>query len=199
MSHYPRHLITLCTLALISATLHAQRTLFEEGTLSEDKPATSRNVFQIVRDNIVDTWNHPDTYDLYVPTYAWHNRLMYDQEHIDRYNEWALGLGIGVTRFDKDGDMHQLSFMVFKDSNYYYQTGFGYSFIKTFYSENKHFNAGYGYALLFVQRHEYNYIPVPLILPVGNLGYRNVNLQAVYIPGYRNSGNVLFAWFRVGF
>ena len=24
-------------------------------------------------------------YDVYVPFYAWHNRLAYDQEHIDKY------------------------------------------------------------------------------------------------------------------
>ena len=29
-------------------------------------------------------------YDVYVPFYAWHNRLAYDQEHIDKYNENAF-------------------------------------------------------------------------------------------------------------
>ena len=42
--------------------------------------------------NLAETWKS-GTYDLYVPLYAWHNRLTYDQEHIDRYNENPWGAG----------------------------------------------------------------------------------------------------------
>ena len=52
--------------------------------------------------NVSETWAS-DSYDMYIPLYAWHNRLTYDQEHIDKYNENPWGFGIGKYRYDKDG------------------------------------------------------------------------------------------------
>lgn len=144
--------------------------------------------------NVKQTWAS-DTYDLYVPLYAWHNRLTYDDEHIDKYNENPWGGGLGVSRYDTDGDWHALYAMAFIDSNDYVETMFGYAFLKNWYlNDAKDFRVGAGFTVGLTQRHEYSYIPVPLPLPMFGIGYKRFDLQAAYVPGVKNDGNVLFVW-----
>ena len=54
--------------------------------------AGMREYFQQVQRDVKETWKS-DEYDLFVPVYAWHNRLTYDQKHIDKYKKtpgvWA--------------------------------------------------------------------------------------------------------------
>lgn len=38
-------------------------------------------------DDASQTWHQPQQYDLYVPFLSWHNRLAYDKEKTDHYNE----------------------------------------------------------------------------------------------------------------
>lgn len=141
---------------------------------------------------------HSGVYDLYIPLYAWHNRLTYDDEHIDRYNENPWGAGIGTSRYDTDGDWHALYALAFKDSNGYLETMFGYAFLKNWYfGAKKNFRAGVGFTLGVTQRHEYLYIPVPLPLPMAGIGYKRIDLQAAYVPGVKNDGNVLFVWTKI--
>lgn len=139
-------------------------------------------------------------YDLYLPLYAWHNRLTYDREHIDRYNENPWGAGFGISRYNSEGTWSALYALYFEDSNSYGETYFGYARQWNRYAgENNAWHAGVGYALGLTQRHEYSYIPVPLPLPMAGAGYRNFELHAVYIPGIKNDGNVLFAFSRIHF
>lgn len=139
-------------------------------------------------------------YDVYLPFYAWHNRLAYDQEHIDKYNENAWGFGLGISHTNDEHTWSGLYAMGFKDSNSYLETYFGYArqWNWTAGDENQ-WSAGIGYTLGLTQRHEYAYIPVPLPLPLFGVGYRNVNLQAAYVPGIKNDGNVLFVFTRFSF
>ncbi len=139
-------------------------------------------------------------YDLYVPFYAWHNRLAYDQEHIDKYNENAWGAGFGISHTNSQDTWSGIYAMAFKDSNSYVETYFGYA--RQWYAvagDKKQWRAGIGYALGLTQRHEYAYIPVPLPLPLVGVGYRNINLHAAYVPGIKNDGNVLFVFTRINF
>lgn len=139
-------------------------------------------------------------YDVYVPFYAWHNRLTYDKEHIDRYNENPWGAGLGISHTNAEQTWSGIYAMAFKDSNSYLETYFGYArqWNKTAGADNQ-WRAGIGYALGLTQRHEYAYIPVPLPLPLVGVGYRNIDVQAAYIPGVKNDGNVLFAFTRIHF
>ena len=147
--------------------------------------------------NITQTWNS-DTYDLYVPLYAWHNRLTYDKKHLDKYNENPWGGGLGVSRYDSDGDWHALYAMAFIDSNDYLETMFGYAFLKNWYLDNaQDFRIGAGFTVGLTQRHEYSYIPVPLPLPMLGMGYKRFDIQAAYVPGVKNDGNVLFIWSKI--
>ena len=151
-----------------------------------------------LKSDVSKTWASED-YDLYVPLYAWHNRLAYDQEHIDKYNENPWGVGLGKSYYDENGNWHSLYAMAFKDSNKYLETIFGYAWMKNWFVNcNRDFRVGLGYTLSLTQRHEYKYIPVPLPLPLAGIEYKKVALQAAYVPGVKNDGNVLFIWTRIG-
>lgn len=139
-------------------------------------------------------------YDLYLPFYAWHNRLTYDKEHIDKYNENPWGGGLGISHYNKEGTWSGLYAMAFKDSNSYLETYFGYARQWNWYAgEQNQWHAGAGYALGLTQRHEYSYIPVPLPLPMVGAGYRNFEIHGAYVPGIKNDGNVLFMFARIHF
>ncbi len=53
------------------------------------------------RENIVQTWQQPEHYDLYIPAITWHARFAYDKEKTDRYNERPWGGGFGLSRWDE--------------------------------------------------------------------------------------------------
>lgn len=144
--------------------------------------------------NLTQTW-HSNTYEVFAPLYAWHNRLTYDDEHIEKYNENPWGAGLGKSRYDSDGDWHALYAMAFVDSNDYLETMFGYAFLKMWHSQSiDGLHAGAGFTVGLTQRHEYAYIPVPLPLPMAGFGYKRLDFQAAYVPGIKNDGNVLFIW-----
>ena len=105
-------------------------------------------------------------YDVYVPFYAWHNRLTYDRKHIKKYNENPWGAGFGISRYNSENTWSGLYFMAFDDSNNYLETYFGYARQWNWTAgEHNEWRAGIGYTLGLTQRHEYAYIPVPLPLP----------------------------------
>jgi palmitoyl transferase len=149
-----------------------------------------------LRQSIADTW-HSNEYDLYIPTYTWHNRLMYDSERVRQYNETPWGIGVGKSMKDKDGDSHFLFIMEFQDSHNRFEPYGGYAFQKNWYFDQaRNWSAGIGYVLGITAREQYNYIPFPLPLPIGGIQYKRLAVQAAYIPGGYNDGNVLFIWTR---
>ena len=104
-----------------------------------------KSYFNELETNIINAWNSYQ-YDFYVPLYTWHNRLTYDNEHIDKYNENPWGAGLGKTYYDKEGNWHGLYAMAFKDSNDYVETFFGYAFQKNWeIGDNPDLRAGIGY------------------------------------------------------
>ncbi len=153
--------------------------------------------FQQLKQDVKETWAS-DKYDVYIPVYTWHNRLFYDKEKIEDYNEEPWGIGLGKSYYDAAGNWHGLYAMGFKDSNFYLETIFGYAYQKNWYVNcNRDFSVGVGYTLSLTQRHEYKYIPVPLPLPLAGVTYKRFSLQAAYVPGIKNNGNVLFVWSRI--
>ena len=56
------------------------------------------------RENIAQTWQQPEHYDLYIPAITWHARFAYDKEKTDRYNERPWGGGFGQSRWDEKGN-----------------------------------------------------------------------------------------------
>ena len=152
-----------------------------------------------LKDNTAKTWNDGRV-AAYIPVNTWHNRLTYDRKKIDSYNESPYGFGLGKYRYDEDGNWHSLYVMGFKDSNYHLETIFGYAYQHNWYfDEEKNWRFGAGYTLSLTQRAESLMIPLPLPLPVASFGYKYFSVQAAYVPGVKNDGNVLFTWLRVDF
>ena len=149
-----------------------------------------------LKQDVASTYREGEMH-MMIPLWVWHNRLTYDREHIKKYNEEPWGFGLGLSRY-AGNDWHGLYAVAFKDSNSYVETMFGYAKL---YNKNLdcagNWTAGYGYTLGLTQRHEYSYIPVPLPLPMASVGYKRVSLNAAYVPGVKNDGNVLFTWMRV--
>ena len=155
--------------------------------------------YEDLKVDVADTWAC-GRLDVYTPFYAWHNRLAYDNEHIKKYNENPWGAGFGISHYNSENTWSGLYFMAFDDSNNYLETYFGYARQWNWTAgEHNEWRAGIGYTLGLTQRHEYAYIPVPLPLPFIGVGYRRFNIQAAYVPGVKNDGNVLFAFARYEF
>lgn len=64
---------------------------------------------------------------------------------------------------------------------------------------DQHFHWGAGYTVGVTARHNWDYIPVPAVLPLASIGYGALDFQMTYIPGTHNNGNVYFAWLRYHF
>lgn len=155
------------------------------------------------RDNPLTRWTSSATHrltqiwtegqnELYVPTYAWHNRYEYDANKIARYNENPWGGGLGKSFYDEDGDWHGLYAFAFLDSHKNVEPVVGYAFLKERHV-NENLRLGAGYGILVTARPDIMHnIPFPGVLPWVSANYRRVSLSATYVPGGHNIGNVLF-------
>ncbi|UPK79658.1 lipid IV(A) palmitoyltransferase PagP [Proteus vulgaris] len=196
---------TLFSLTLTTTAFASENNSPPHQIITREKQQTTNNVSQSNNEesywgkfkrNVNQTWDN-DQYNYYLPVWTWHNRFTYDREKTNRYNETPWGFGMGKYRYDSDGDWHSLYAMAFMDSNNRVQPIMGYGFEKMWYPGDKDgFRMGAGFTLSITARHEYDYIPMPLPLPLVSVGYGHLSLQATYVPGTYNNGNVLFAWLR---
>jgi palmitoyl transferase len=150
--------------------------------------------------DVSTTWNDSPNKDLYLPVITWHNRLTYDKEKTDKYNERPWGGGYGISRYDENGDWHGIYLMAFKDSHNKWEPIGGYGYEKIWQpAQDKNLRLGLGYTAAVTARDDYSYIPIPIVLPLASVGYDKLTFQATYIPGTYNNGNVFFAWLRYQF
>lgn len=153
-----------------------------------------------LKNDVELTWQEPQAYDFYLPAISWHARFAYDQNKIDRYNENPWGAGFGRSRHDENGNWHSLYVMMFKDSHNQWEPIVGYGWEKTWRSaQTPAFYCGVGYTFGVTMREQADYLPLPVLLPLASINYEPLSLQMTYIPGGKNSGNVLFAWLRYQF
>ncbi|MDU1785860.1 MAG: lipid IV(A) palmitoyltransferase PagP [Escherichia coli] len=126
------------------------------------------------RENIAQTWQQPEHY------------------------EW--GGGFGLSRWDEKGNWHGLYAMAFKDSWNKWEPIAGYGWESTWRPlADENFHLGLGFTAGVTARDNWNYIPLPVLLPLASVGYGPVTFQMTYIPGTYNNGNVYFAWMRFQF
>lgn len=59
--------------------------------------------------------------------------------------------------------------------------------------EDDNFRLGLGFTAGVTARDNWNYIPIPVLLPLASIGYGPATFQMTYIPGSYNNGNVYFA------
>lgn len=172
---------------------------FSTVAAAKDVPPLRAWVKTIHKD-MIETWEAPQHYDLYVPAITWHARFAYDKEKTDRYNERPWGAGFGQSRWDEKGNWHGLYAMAFKDSYNKWEPIAGYGWEKTWRPlTDDNFHLGLGFTAAVTARDNWNYIPVPLVLPLASVGYGPATFQMTYIPGTYNNGNVYFAWMRFQF
>ncbi len=168
-------------------------------------PASAANSlsdgWEWLKQDVSQTWQEPQYYDLYLPFISWHARFAYDKEKTDNYNETPWGGGFGVSRINEDGNWSALYAMAFKDSHNKWQPIVGYGWEKGWYlDQSQDFRLGLGLTAGITARDDFaNYVPLPIVLPLFSAGYRRFNVQFTYIPGTYNNGNVLFAWVRYAF
>jgi len=189
-----RFCIVLCCVLLAVVPCYGHVSSGSEEPVVEEIDQDPRSLWKRFTTRIRQTWN-ADGLDVYVPVVTWHNRLTYDS--VTKYNEKPWGVGLGKQFVDEDGDSHLLYAMGFSDSNAQFQPIAGYAFLKNLYLDaGRDFAVGAGFTLSITARHEYEYIPLPLPLPVIGIQYKDFAVQAAYVPGGKNDGNVLFAWVR---
>lgn len=135
------------------------------------------------RENIAQTWQQPEHYDLYIPAITWHARFAYDKEKTDRYNERPWGGGFGQSRWDEKGNWHGLYAMAFKDSWNKWEPIAGYGWESTRRPlADENFHLGLGFTAGVTARDNWNYIPLPVLLPLASVGYGPATFQMTYIP-----------------
>ena len=130
------------------------------------------------RENIAQTWQQPEHYDLYIPAITWHARFAYDKEKTDRYNERPWGGGFGQSRWDEKGNWHGLYAMAFKDSWNKWEPIAGYGWESTWRPlADENFHLGLGFTAGVTARDNWNYIPLPVLLPLASVGYGPATFQ----------------------
>ncbi|MDO8347710.1 MAG: lipid IV(A) palmitoyltransferase PagP [Rugosibacter sp.] len=152
-----------------------------------------------VKNEVVETWQE-GTPELYLPLHTEHLRGYYTREKIDSYQETPWGFGYGHGRFDANGNWHGVYAMGFQDSHYKPEWLAGYGW-KTYWNLAAGAKLGLGYTAGLTTRSDIgHYTPVPLVLPIGSLDYRDVSLETTYVPGGRGYGNIFFfsAKWRLG-
>ena len=138
-----------------------------------------------------------DDYSLVVPVNTWHNRLTYDKDKIDSYNERPWGIGFSKDYIDAKENRHSLFVLKFQDSHNRSEPFAGYSFAARWpLNQKKDFYLLAGGILGITAREEYDYIPFPAPLPLFGFEYKRLIIENTYIPGGKNNGNVLFTWIR---
>jgi palmitoyl transferase len=176
-----QHLLMVFTMLLVSTAAFAEEPV-------------KHSAWSVVQDTLSQTWQSPN-YELYIPVNMWHNRSYYSAEQIETYNEQPWGLGVGKYRFDDDGDWHALYGMVFLDSHRRVEPMAGYGFQKMW-RPTDNFRLGAGYTVGFTARENTHYLPIPVILPLLSVEYKQMAVQSTYVPGFSGKGNILFTWLR---
>lgn len=151
--------------------------------------------FDTACSRITGTWNE-GTGGLYLTGYAWHNRSTYDADKIASYNEFAYGGGLGYHRPTGNKNEEMIYTLAFADSHEEPQVHMGYAYM-WYWDVVGPLRAGAGWTGgLFFRNADFNYVPVPFVLPMLGVKYDKANFYATYIPGGRNNGNVLFVFTR---
>jgi palmitoyl transferase len=139
-------------------------------------------------------------YDLYVPFWTYHMPYAYTPALLRSYNDFPAGGGIGKGRYNSSGNWEGMVAMEFADSHGRPQYQAVFLWIPTWRPLFDGFKIGAGLAGGIVARSDINrYTPFPGGLPVASIGYRDFDVQATFVPGFKDDGNVLFCWAKFSF
>jgi lipid IVA palmitoyltransferase len=131
--------------------------------------------------------------------YAYHDRGTYDRAKIKELNEKAWGIGIEKLLYVNERVRESVNALWITDSHSDPQFSMAYEWQRRYYkTKGLEFWAGISAGL--VLRSDFDYSPIPFILPTLALSYGSVTLKFVVIPsmGGVNNGNVVFGLVSVG-
>jgi palmitoyl transferase len=173
--------------------LVATAALLATQTASATAPSSEPGWLDTAWQHATETWETGET-ELYVPFLTYHMRWAYRDDLIDTYNEFPAGIGLGKARYNDSGNWESIYAMGFLDSKSKPSFMAGYAWAPTWDLGND-FKAGVGVTGFLMSRSDYwNGIPFPGVLPIASISYKQLSVQAAYVPGGRNNGNVLFMW-----
>lgn len=125
--------------------------------------------------------------ELYFSGYAYHDRRTYSAERIGELNEAAWGLGFARSVLDREGNLHAIYVLAFRDSHFKFQKVVGYQW-QAYWSIGADWKAGAGLSgFVFSRSDVARNMPVPFALPVVSLRYQRLALYGTFIP--KVSGN----------
>ncbi len=189
----------LLFISTLSLHANAEPVSVETASPESANTKTQDSWFGQLKNHLTDVWQKSDQTDLYVPLVTYHNRSMYSKEKVDSFNERPWGLGIGKSHRDANSNWDGYYVMAFKDSHDDWEPIVGYGHVKNLAGQASGLNAGVGLTAGFTARSDYNYKPLPVLLPIAAVGYDKVIVNATYVPGTKGNGNVLFMWSTVAF
>jgi LPS-assembly protein len=153
----------------------------------------SRSWLQRFWDPLSDAYSE-GALEILLPLRTHHLRSAYSSAQISGYQENPGGLGLGSGRYNEKGNYESIYAMGFQDSHFKPQWQAGYTW-KAIWRPVDDFRLGLGYTAFLMARQDIaHYLPFPGIVPVASLAYKNLNLEATYIPGAAGTGNVVFVW-----
>lgn len=152
----------------------------------------------VVCKTVGDTWTEGDN-DLYLPLHTYHLRSAYSDTKIDSFNETPWGVGYGRSRYNEKGNWDGLYGMAFLDSHSKVEPLLGYGH-EWMWGDHQGLHAGLGYTVFVTARQDVgNYAPIPGILPIASVNYKQAALNGTFVPGGQGNGNIFFFWSRFGF
>jgi len=144
-----------------------------------------------------------DTYDnggnaLLVSGFAWHLPFTWTPERRAEENEAAWGGGWARNVEQPNGDTDSLYFLAFSDSHKEVQYNVGYAWA-TYWGPREYPQVGLGYTAFIFQRPDVaSGWPVPAILPLLNLRYKQATLMSTFIPTLNGGINHGSVWYFFG-
>jgi lipid IVA palmitoyltransferase len=161
------------------------------GACADPSPETKKSFWTKTRQTLNQIWSQGKG-DLYVPYYAWHNRLTYTSDKLPLYNEMPWGMGVGKGIWDDRNNWQGLYGMVFLDSHKNVQPMGGYGYLITYHPTDDS-GLGIGFTAMVTARPDIlNNVPFPAALPLASMHYKRLMILGAYVPGGTNIGNVLF-------
>jgi palmitoyl transferase len=149
--------------------------------------------------HVADTYQEGDN-ALLVSGYSWHTPWTWTSERRAMENSNAWGGGVARSREQPNGDTENVFFLVFKDSHSQAEYNLGYSW-STYWLDRDGIQPGLGFTAMIIQRPDIaSGVPIPVLLPLFSLRYRQAEVISTYIPklnGGVNHGSILYIFGKI--
>lgn len=153
-----------------------------------------KTIYHTALDHVTDTWKEGKV-ELFVPFLSYHMPFAYSADKRSEYNEYPAGGGLGLGRYNSSGNYEGTYAMAFLDSHSDMSYMAGYAWIPTWHIAKSEVKVGVGLTGFLMSRQDYfGGFPFPGVLPLASVSYKQLAIQAAYVPGGQGNGNVLFAW-----